>query len=519
MMNEESSNGRVPSQDSRPNSSQAYLKRAASAVEEGDRILGIHLYLAAYESALRENIVPGEEVLAGMAKAWDLAVAAKQRSLAEYIFEKLEPYWGPEEVSAHADELQRLAFDKLEEYGFDRDTIEDMADMVNQDMFDAAPDVLCHYEESAPAKPEQPKAPAPKPAPAPESAAQQAKPEAEQPQAAQPEDNPVLNGITALIGQFNAPKQEAAPEQRFDYRSLVGFEGVMETMHAMGVGRSRDPEFASFIEMLNDRHGVPSMPGVGTLIFRCPAREDANYFMTATAGELDIPAVRMRLDHNAQGQVVLCVMASPDFKPRLQGLQRTGFEGPTAVILEDLDLWDFPVPEAPMPEMSMQAFLQAQLSRGAREALALIQVALDSPEATVLISASEPNDIDPFFWELIGPHKVIDIDLPTDAERRTIWREVQSQHPSTRGLDVAKMVEFSRTLSRFEIFMVANEAVEEAYRQSIAKGKFCAVPTDDVMGRLASFQPLDSVEYRTMEDIAVADFRRQTSDFDDLLQG
>ena len=40
-----------------------------------------------------------------------------------------------------------------------------------------------------------------------------------------------------------------------------------------------------------------------------------------------------------------------------------------------------------------------------------------------------------------------------------------------------------------------------------------------MMARLASFQPLDSREYRTMEDLAVAELRRETSDFDDLLKG
>ena len=123
-MSEDTASGQVPFQDSRSNSSQAYLKRAASAVAEGDSVLGIHLYLAAYERALRESIMPGEEVLKGMSKAWDLAIETKQRSLAEYIFEKLEPYWDGNEVSRHADELQRLAFDKLEEYGFDRDAID-----------------------------------------------------------------------------------------------------------------------------------------------------------------------------------------------------------------------------------------------------------------------------------------------------------------------------------------------------------------------------------------------------------
>ncbi len=507
----EGSFGNAPYQDSRSNSSQAYLKRAALAVEQGDNILGIHLYLAAYERALSENLVPGEEVLKGMGKAWELALSSKQRSLAEYIFEKLEPYWDPDEVTEHADELQRLAFDKLEEYGFDREAIEDMADMVNQDLLDAAPDVLCEFQESKTPEP----APAPAPKPTPAEDAPKSEPVADAGQIQLPN----LPGLSAFLGQFAPAKSEAAPEQKLDYRNLVGFDAVIRAMGEMGIGRSRDPEFAQFLEMLNRRHGLSGMPGVGTLMFRCPAREDANYFMVATAGELGMPAVRMRLDHNAQGQVVLCVMASPDFKPRLQGLQRTGFDEPTTVILEDLDLWDFPAVDTSTPESAVQGLIQMQLSRGAREALALIQTALDSPEATVLISASEPKDIDPFFWELIGPYRMIDVDLPDEAERRAIWREVQSQHPSARGLDVSRMVEFSHTLSRFEIFMVANEAVEEAYRNSVAKGRFCAVSSDDVMARLASFQPLDSCEYRTMEDIAVAEFRRETSNFDDLLKG
>ena len=523
-MSEDTANGRVPFQDNRSNSSRAYLQRAASAVEEGDSILGIHLYLAAYERALRENLLPGEEVLQGMSKAWDLAIATKQRSLAEYIFEKLEPHWSSEEVAQHADELQRLAFDKLEEYGFDRDVIEDVADMVNQDLMDAAPDMLCHFEESPAAamqKPaEKPQAPA---ATAPAAPSNEAQPEAEKkPEAPESPQEQAMKNLTSLIfGQTPDTKTEpAAPEQRFDYRSLVGFDGAIGTMGEMGIGRSRDPEFARFVAMLNKRHGLSGIPGVGTLVFRCPAREDANYFMVATAGELDMPAIRMRLDQNAQGQAVLCVMASPDFKSRLSGVSRVGFESPTVLVLEDLDLWDLPTFDPQAGENPMQNLLQMQLSRGAREALALIQVALESPEATVLISASEPDDIDPFFWELIGPqYRIIDVELPDVEERRAIWREVQSQHPSTRGLDVTCMVELSRRLSRFEIMAIASEAVEEAYRESIAKNRFCAVSTGALVTRLANFQPLDSEEYRCMEDLAVEELRRSTSDFDDLLEG
>lgn len=508
MMNNGSGPSGASFQDSRSNSSAAYLQRAASAVEAGDSILGIHLYLAAYERALQEGLVPSEEALAGMNEAWNLAVDAKQRSLAEYIFEKLEPFWEPDEVAQRADELQRLAFDKLEEYGFDRDVIEDMADMVNQDLFNAAPDILCHYEGV-------------------DDEAGEPEPEPEAEVEAEPAvdlTNP-LELLKASLEQGKAAAEAAASDgaasakvqQRFDYQSLVGFDRAVESMGKLGIGLSREPEFARFVEMLNMRHGLPGIPATGTLVFRSPAREDANYFMVATVGELGLPAIRLRLDRNALGQVVLCVMASPDFKSRLSGIGHGGFESPTAVVLEDLDLWDLPLFDG--APVDAQGLFQMQLSRGAREALMLIQTALSSPEATVLISATEPDDIEPCFWDLIGPYRMVDVDLPDEAERRAVWRSVQADHPSLRGLDVNRMVEFSRSLSRFEIAAIANEAVEDAYRDSLASHEFCAVRTDDILARLANFQPLESDEYRRMEDLAVEALRAETSDFDDLLKG
>ena len=586
MMNEESSFGAsFQDQNARSNSSQAYLQRAASAVEEGDIVLGIHLYMAAYERALRENRIPNEAVLEGMSKAWDLAIRAKQRSLAEYIFEKLESFWTPEEMAAHAEELQQLAFDKLEEYGFDRDLVEDVADMVSQDLLDATDDVLCRFEDDIDhrtrlsskksvlpssgfgAGSAQDEANAPSAGDVSSSRDQRLESERDRCDQSEhkhsvshinetnekasvaaskgkgnasssnnntssgssdgievtstvvPPDSPLAAAFAQLsslaLGGSSEEPQEVT-QQHFDYRSLVGFDKAIEAMHKLGVGRNNDPEFMRFLEMLNFRHGLPGMPGLGTLVFRSPAREDANCFMVATVGELGLPAIRMRLDRNAMGQVVLCVMASPNFKARLSGVSRSGFDSPTVVVLEDLDLWDLPFFDGSTDDV--QSFLSIQLSRGAREALALVQAALTSPEATVLISASEPDDIDPFFWDLIGQHRVVDIDLPNDEERREIWRSEQAQHPSMRGLNVGQLVNFSRTLSRFEIYAISNEAVEEAYRESVARNTFCAVETGDILMRLSNFQPLDSEEYHQMEDMAVESFRNELSNIDDLLK-
>lgn len=590
MMNEESIFGGSSFQDqnAQSNSSQAYLQRAASAVEEGDIVLGIHLYLAAYERALRENRIPSEAVLEGMTKAWDLAIRAKQRSLAEYIFEKFEAFWTPEEMARHAQELQELAFDKLEEYGLDRSLVEDMADMVSQDLMDATDDVLYRYDGDVvdntalplkrSAKNGQPSSKAEndklneasvkgsissgveqktanpssqsKPSDDPASVSKEKDPAALNPTALTsssseernggvhnednagvdkgaleiesaviPSDSPLAAAfaqLTNLATGAASKETQEAPQQQFNYRNLVGFDKAIASVAKLGVGRAKDPEFAQFLEMLNFRHGMPGMPGLGTLIFRSPAREDANCFMVATVGELGLPAVRMRLDRNAMGQVVLCVMASPNFKARLSGVSRSGFDSPTVVVLEDLDLWDLPFFDGSFDDV--QSLLTIQLSRGAREALALVQAALTSPEATVLISASEPSEIDPFFWDLIGDHRFVDIDLPDEDERRKIWLSEQSQHPSMRGLNRGQLVDFSRGLSRFEIYAISNESVEEAYRESVAQNTFCAVETDKVLMRLSNFQPLESEEYKRMEDLAVDHFRKELANIDDLLE-
>ena len=169
------------------------------------------------------------------------------------------------------------------------------------------------------------------------------------------------------------------PEQRFDYRSLVGFVMLSKLWENWALVARVIPSLPALSLCSNARHGLPGIPRLGTLLFRCPAREDSNYFMVATAGELNMPAIRMRLDQNAQGQAVLCVMASADFKSRISGVPRAGFESPTVVILEDFDLWDLPDFDPQLAENPVQSLLQMQLSRGAREALALIQTALESP--------------------------------------------------------------------------------------------------------------------------------------------
>lgn len=550
-MNEDTNFGNVPSHDNSFSDSHDYLERAAFAVESGDQLLGIHLYLAAFEQSLLENIVPSDETLRGMRKAWDLAVSARQHSLAEYIFEKLKPYVSPDELARKADELQDIALDRLEEFGFSREAIEDMAELINEDLMGLSPNLLYRFEEEGTPSPfsfmnfgSAPGADSGEDEPdlspldiesieeslssASEPSSEKAGPSPAEKKEAKEDAEPIelpafplpnLKGAKIahidLSGKKDKKKRKSA-EPRFDYTQIVGFSRAIEKMGRLGVGRMRDPEFKEFVKMLNFRHGVSRMPQLATLVFTGAAREDLNYFMVATAGELALPAVRMRMDHNIQGQSVLCVMASPDALVGQGSSNRFGFEGPAVLILEDLDLWDMPWMEFGAPDVA--DFLQMQLSRGAREAFAFIQAALENPEVTVLVSASNLDALDALFGSLLGMYRTVELDYPNDEERKAIWRNAQSEHPSMRGLDILQLIPFSKGMSRFELYAVITEAVEEAYRRSLEKDCFCAVRSDDMLMRLSNFHELDSKEYKEIEAVIMKRFHRSMDFIDDLLK-
>ncbi|MGN0302335.1 MAG: hypothetical protein ACI4BI_05615 [Anaerotardibacter sp.] len=563
----------VPSQNNHSNSSKDFLQRAAAAVNAGDKVLAIHLFMAAFERSLQEDISPSFESLQGVERAWSLAVETKQRALAEYIFERMEPLWTDEQVLKHASELQTLSLDKLEEVGVPREALEGMINFMNQDLSEIIPglanladlpgiDLDVKFENpaidsgitpafptsfdahrvSGPASSDQtssneatvapevpgfpnwkaPNTSGQKDGGVDETPVQKKVSENESAQmdakaANQNEAAPSIPTISMPSGpmpqiiipakKHRQAKQEPKPARpRFNYSSISGFDSAIEDMKKLGVGRKNDKEFNEFIKSLNFRHGLPGMPGLGTLIFSCPSREDANYFMVATVGEMEVPAVRLRLDQNAQGQTILCVMSSPDFKQKLNTIAQASFTSPCTVILEDLDLWDFPEPEF-HSDNELFNLAQMQLTRGAREALALVKAALESPEVTVFISAQHVEEIDPFFMSLMNSFRVVEMDLPDAKERRKAWRSAQSEHPSMRGLDVNELVTFSKGMSRFEIFAISHELVEDAYRTSMMKNTFVAVGTDDALTRLSNFLPLDSAEYKEVEDQVVADFR------------
>lgn len=551
-----------PSQNNEFDSScAAYLRRAVKACAAGDEELGLHLYLAAYEKGTRENGGADADAAFALRKAWVLAVKLKERSLAEYIFEKLEPLMDPNELAVCAGQLQSMALEKLEEFGLSREELQEMTDMISQDFLGlGGPARLMKVEHltlpsaSAAKRPARPAAPSaePKPeadaAPAPEAASDAAPVHDDAPAASAeasseaagepvesasasepPADSAAADGSAALVtldaqpddaaGKMAAEADESAvisSLENITYKDLAGFDRTIKTMRDFGIGMQDDPEFQGLVTLLNYRHGLERMPAADSFLFRSPAREDAHRFMTATLGEIGLPAIRMHMEENLQGAPVLCVMAQADNHPRLNSA-RNAFEGPGVLMLEDLDLWEAPVVDA---DDDLGGFVYATLSRGAREAINLIRSAVENPDVFVIASASDGRAIDGFFYDLLEPLTVVDIDYPDEDERRAIWLDILHDHPSMRGINLDDLVEFSAGMPRYDLYMAAREAIEDAYKTSLMHRNYVPVTTDNLFEKLAAYQPLDSKEYHALENAVVREFSRGLDgSIDDLLKG
>lgn len=529
------------------NTSKDYLRRAVQACDAGDAVLGMHLYLAAFEKAQTTPGAPDSAAIEGLKTAWSLACGQKERSLAEYIFEKLEPFLSQDEMAACADELQQLALDKLEEYGLSRAELADMTQAISQDILGSdallsnarlvkverisEPSLLEGLAAMAPKALGKPGLHAGKRGGAPAAgeangsvaaggssvhdgdAGENAVDGKDGEDALSPSDKQKVSALVARAAEAAGVKT-ASQSDRLTYNDLVGYGNVVKVMRDFGVGMQDDPEFLKLVDLLNARFGLDRMPVADTLLFCSPAREDASRFMAATVGELGLPAVRMRMDENLQGMPILCVMTQAE---GTQGLNVSHGEivGGAVVVLEDIDMW--PVPESDMGD-DLGGFLMVQLSRGAREAINLIRSAVDNPDVYVLASASDEHSIDPFFLDLLEPASVVDIDLPTPEDRIEIWMDLAHTHPSLRAINRSDLVRYSAGMPRFDIYMAAREAIEEAYKESLLARRYVPVTRENLFEKLAAYQPLESDEYHALEEAVLRNFRADLEHIDDLLK-
>ncbi|MBQ9954386.1 MAG: ribonucleotide reductase subunit alpha [Eggerthellaceae bacterium] len=512
----ESFDSNAPSRDDeRSNDTAEYLERALAASDAGDAVLSMHLYLAAFEEAAAFSDVPSEDAIRGLKQAWALACQHKERALAEYIFEKLEPLLTPSETDACVAQLQGLALDRLEQFGVSREDIEEMTEMISRDLMSMGLDVDVNVGVEA--------IPVALPRPTESDGCCCGGCGCESSDNAEDSSENANQGVEsadqflAKAAEELAVKMDDPKARPLTYDTLAGYDSIVAIMRDYGIGLEDDPDFLDLVNMLNARHGVEGMPPVDTLLFRSPAREDANRFVAATVGELDCPAMRMHMEESLQGMPLLCVTTHADHAPKGVNL-RDAFANGGVLVLENVDLWSAPFPQD-ADEHAKGGFLMSQLTRGAREAVNLIRAAVDNPDVIVLATAAAGEQIDDFFLDILEPLTVIDIDYPTPEERYDIWMDIAREHPSIRSVNRADLVRLSANMPRYDIYMAAREAVEEAYKIGLTTRRYRPVTRDNIFDKLAAYQPLDSTEYLELEEAVIRDFRNEIAGIDELLRG
>ncbi len=480
-------------------SMQDYIKRAEAASESGDFLLSMYLYLAAFERATIEKDVPSEDALLGLKTAWSLACTQKERALAEYIFERMEPYLSNDEAAFCAEQLQDLALDKLEEFGIPREELEEMARTVSEDILGigiALPSRSSDRQDK------------------------EASDKDDTSDKTSDEKNSLLGplGIAASAQKILDKAAEEIgfgatdAEEPLTYANIAGYDSAIRDMQTLGIGLQGDEEFENLVKTLNTRHGLSKMPAMDSIIIRSSEREDANRFMIATLGELNKPTINMRMEENVQGLPVLCISTqAKDFRKN-ESLQRI-IENGGVLVLEDLDLWVSPMFDSPDEG---NAFFIMQMTRGARDAINLIRFAVESPDVHVLATASMQGSIDSFFIDALENTTVVDIENPTPEERLAIWMDISHSHPSFRSIKKADLVRLSANMTRFDIYMAAREAIEQAYKKGIAQRKYVPVTRENIFEKIANYQELDSDEYEEIESEVVHLFSEGLDDLDDL---
>ena len=73
-------------------------------------------------------------------------------------------------------------------------------------------------------------------------------------------------------------------------------------------------------------------------------------------------------------------------------------------------------------------------------------------------------------------------------------------------------------MSRYDIEVAVHEALEDAYRQGLKKRQYIPLSILNIVEKLADHQPLDSTEYKTLENVALEDFKKDLGNINDLLK-
>jgi hypothetical protein len=313
-------------------------------------------------------------------------------------------------------------------------------------------------------------------------------------------DSSIQDDADSRIAEDIAPGETSSVLMSLDgytFDTLVGYDEEIARLRDMGIVDPVDDAYLEFVEQMKRQHGIYDESTGGVVVFKSAVREDADRLMVATAHELGHPVIRMKFIDGPMGTRALCVMATP-------GLGAHGFKDWGTLVLEGVDTWW----NADNSEFYGDFALQ-ESANSAMKAFALIKSSVANPKVSVFASVSDGLDAHSPLSSLLNPATVFEVPAPSAAERDAIWDHLMEKHVSMSAIDRFELVDLSKGMPRCDIFAAAKEAVVQAYRQSREGYAYVPVSRSNVLDKIAASQPLDSAEYRRIEDNVVEDFMRE----------
>jgi hypothetical protein len=514
-----------------------YLEAAQAALMDGQPRLAIHLFRAAFEIESSFGSLVSSQTLAGLRKAWDLALELGDRSVAESIFSELAPHNSSEQNERATTRLQTLALGQLEDMGITVDDLEGIADVISQEMVDSNSDKLLDSLKSAlehiglvidddendEATEEQTTGPlaiqrrlsagalalsagrADK-APAKDSAATDSS----------AQESGTKTGLARIgreLREFSARGREEERQRRLDYQALSGYTQALERMKGFGFLAASDASHRLFIERSAAMHGVSQLSLDGTFLFCGPAREDVSLFAHATAGEIGSPVLHISVDLDAQGNGTIKLVGpfkrglfgnSPDFMDMIT---------PCTVLIENIDLLQEMFDNEQQAIKRGAATFRGMMGVPARsmqaEMTGYLRALRQKPDVVIMATTQDKNALREPLRSLLGVIHEIEVAAPREDERRAVLVSFAGEHPSFAELDIDRIAQLSEGLSRNELVYAAHAAVEAAYRGSLRTGRYNRVTLGDVMMQLAPFLDQESPLYQQVEDEAVIQLARE----------
>ncbi|MDR2196998.1 MAG: hypothetical protein LBO07_03445 [Coriobacteriales bacterium] len=318
----------------------------------------------------------------------------------------------------------------------------------------------------------------------------------------------------SLVPSASSGSRQRVREHRLDYDALAGYHDAIAQMRRFGFIPRTLEQVREFIERASKLHGVFGLSLSEPFYFHGPSRADVAFFAHATAGEIGWPVLHIDIEMEPDGSGTIKV-AGPFKRGFLGGPPDImELETPCTVLIENIDFLQQMFGTEERTGGVIESHGRGMHGRSLRgEMTGYLRTLLRKPGVFLIVTAATPEPLVEPLRSLVGVVQRIAIDRPTTSERCEVWQRFAADHPSFTHLDIAELAGFSEGLSRHEIVMSGHNAVEQAYRSSLASGEILNVSLGEVLVQLASFVDRESETYRRLEDEAVAQLYR------DLEQG